>query len=387
MRHAREVELLERVARSGERQIGLFGTTSHLQPASAYVDPVRFSEEIEVLFKAGPVVMGLSSECAEPGAYLTARFGGIPVAVIRQPDGTLRAMVNVCRHRGAPLLASSEPNGSGNGLRRINCGWHAWSYETDGTLHSRPFSDGAFDDLSINCDLHQLAVTEKYGLIFVRPNSTEVIDVDIYLNGAQDDLEGFKLDGCVHVETRTNIWKANWKLILDTFTESYHIRTLHRESIAPYFTSGCTIFEPFGPHLVNIGFRKSLLEELRKPAADQNLKKHGTIQYFLLPSTMLCYQVDHIELWRIEPLDVGTTKVTTSIFAEMGPLTEKQTRYLVKNLDILLDVTGKEDFPLCEQVHANLASGALPNVVYGRIEPALVHFHQSVDAALLAGQL
>jgi Ring hydroxylating alpha subunit (catalytic domain) len=102
---------------------------------------------------------------------------------------------------------------------------------------------------------------------------------------------------------------------------------------------------------------------------------------------MLCYQVDHIELWRIEPIDVDTTKVTTSIFAEIGPLTEKGSACLVKNLGILLDVTGKEDFPLCERVHANLASGALSNVVYGRIEPALVHFHQSIDAALAAGRL
>jgi phenylpropionate dioxygenase-like ring-hydroxylating dioxygenase large terminal subunit len=387
VRHQREVELLARVERAGERQVGLFGPASHVQPASAYVDPARFATEQSVLFRAGPVVIGLSVECATPGSYLTATFGGVPVAVIRQTDGTLRAMVNACRHRGAPLLTGNGPNGSGDGLRRINCGWHAWSYGTDGSLLSRPFSDGAFDDVSINCDLHQLAVAEKYGLIFVRPNSTKAIDVDAYLHGAQDDLGAFELDRCVHVESRTNVWKANWKLILDTFTESYHIRTLHRESIAPYFTSGCTIFEPFGPHLVNIGFRKSLLDELGKRADEQQLKKHGTIQYFLLPSTMLCYQVDHIELWRIEPLDVGTTKVTTSIFAETGPLTEKGERYLVKNLDILLDVTGKEDFPLCEQVHANLASGALPNVVYGRIEPALVHFHQSIDAALAAGLL
>jgi phenylpropionate dioxygenase-like ring-hydroxylating dioxygenase large terminal subunit len=384
MRHEREVELLERVAASGERQVGLFGAASHLNPAAAYVDPARFADEQAVLFRAGPVLMGLSVECALPGSYMTATFGGIPVAVVRQPDGTLRALVNACRHRGAPLLTG---DGSGAGLRRINCGWHAWSYETDGTLHSRPFSDGAFDDVSINCDLHQLGVAEKYGLIFVRPNSTEAIDVDAYLHGAEDDLGAYALDGCVHVETRTNVWKANWKLILDTFTESYHIRTLHRDSIAPYFTSGCTIYEAFGPHLVNIGFRKSLFDELGKPAAEQRLKKHGTIQYFLMPNAMLCYQVDHLELWRIEPLDAGTTKVTTSIFAETGPLSEKGSAYLRKNLDILLDVTGKEDFPLCERVHANLASGALPTVVYGRIEPALVHFHQSIDAALAAGGL
>jgi phenylpropionate dioxygenase-like ring-hydroxylating dioxygenase large terminal subunit len=382
LRHEREIELLERVASSGERQTGLFGEGSLVQPATAYVDAGRFAREQEVLFRSGPVLMGLTSECRSPGSYLTATFGGIPIAVIRQADGSLRAMVNACRHRGSPLL-----EGNGEGLRRVNCGWHAWSYEIDGTLHSRPFSDSAFDDVAISCNLHQRGVGEKYGLIFVRPNSNEPVDVDAYLHGAEDDLCAFQLDRCVHVESRTNVWKANWKLILDTFTEAYHIRTLHRASIAPYFVSGCTIFEPFGPHLVNIGFRKSLFDELAKPAAEQKLKPHSTMQYFLLPNAMLCYQVDHIELWRLEPLDAGTTKVTTSVFAETGPVSEKGERYLRKNLDLLLDVTGKEDFPLCERVQSVLASGGLPEVVYGRIEPALVHFHRSIDAALAAGHL
>ena len=382
MRHEREVELLERVAASGEHQIGLFGSRSHVQHASDYTDHDRFVAERDVLFRRGPVLMGLTAECAAPGDYLTTSFGGIPIAVIRQEDGSLRAFVNVCRHRGAPLL-----EGSGSGLRRLDCGWHAWSYRTDGSLHSRPMSDGAFDDVTLDCDLHQRSVAEKHGLVFVRPSSNAPIDVDAHLHGAQDDLGAFALEHCVHVDSRTNTWKANWKLVLDTFTESYHIRTLHRDSIAPYFTSGCTIFEPYGPHLLNIGFRKSLLGELSKPPGEQRMKPHGTMQYFLVPNAMLCYQVDHIELWRLEPLDEGTTRVTTSVFAESGPMTEKADRYLRKNLDVLLDVTGREDFPLCERVQANLASGALPEVVYGRIEPALVHFHRSIDAALVAGGL
>ncbi len=82
-------------------------------------------------------------------------------------------------------------------------------------------------------------------------------------------------------------------------------------------------FEAFGPHLVKIGFRKSLLDELDKPPAEQLFKRHGTIEYFLLPNAMLCYQVDHTELWRLDPIDAHNTRVTTSIFAETGPLTDE----------------------------------------------------------------
>ena len=239
----------------------------------------------------------------------------------------------------------------------------------------------------MNCDLHEVAVAERHGLIFVRPNSQAPIDVDAFLHGSHDDFDAFGVDRCVHIESRTHVWKANWKLLLDTFTESYHIRTLHRETISPYFFSGCTIFEPHGPHLLNIGLRKHVFAELAKPAAEQRLLPHGTFQYFLLPNAMLCYQTDHVELWRFEPIDVRTTRVTTSVFADEVPISEKSEQYLRKNLDILLDVTGREDFPLIESVQATMDSGALPHVVYGRIEPALSYFHQSVEAALAAGGL
>lgn len=361
--------------------MGLHGDASTVRSAAAYTDPDRFRTEREVLFRAGPALMGLSGECREPGSYLTGTFGGIPVVVVRQQDGSLRAMVNACRHRGAPLL---EGHGS---VARITCGFHAWSYRIDGSLHSRPFSDGAFDDVATNCDLHPVGVGEAHGLIFVRPNADRPVDVGAYLHGASDDLDGLGLARCAPVESRTNVWQMNWKLLLDTFGESYHIRTLHRSTIAPTFDSGCTIFEPFGPHLVNVGFRSSVAGELAKPPGEGRLVPHGTIQYFLLPNAMLCYQVDHVELWRIEPLDVRTTRVTTSVFADTEPVTDEVTGYLRRNLDVLLDVTGREDFPLMERIQATLASGALAEVIYGRNEPALAHFHRSVDAALAAGGL
>lgn len=382
MRHERQVDLLERLTTVNDQQVALFGERSIVQPSSAYTDVARFETERDVLFRRGPVLIALSIECTQPGSYVTGTFGGVPIVVVRQADASLRAFVNACRHRGAPLFA-----GSGDGLARISCGWHAWSYRMDGTLHSRPHSDGAFDDVSINCDLLQVAVAEGHGLIFVRPNSLEPIDIDAYIGAAADDFDSFGVEYCVHIESRSNTWNANWKLLLDTFTESYHIRTLHKQTLAPYFFSGCTIFEPFGANQVNIGLRKAVFDEQSKPVGERELVSHGTFQYFLLPNAMLCYQTDHFELWRFEPIDVRTTKVTTSVYANSAPVGEKADRYLRKNLQLLLDVTGGEDFPLIERVQSTLDSGALPAVVYGRIEPSLVHFHAQIDKALASGGL
>jgi phenylpropionate dioxygenase-like ring-hydroxylating dioxygenase large terminal subunit len=379
MRRERQIELLERVADAGPHLEGLHAPASMVNPASVYTDPERFAEELRVLFREGPVLFALSCELPHPGSYRAATFDGVPVVVVRQGDGTLRAMVNACRHRGAPLVA---PGSDGDDLRAFSCPYHAWTYDLDGALRSRPMSAGAFDDIAIDCDLHQLAVAERHGMVFVRPGGSEPIDVDAHLGGAEDDLGSYGLDTYVAVDSRTATWRMNWKLVLDTFTESYHIRTLHRESLLPTFNPDCTLFEPFGRNLLSIGLRKDVFTEMDKPRDEWSLLPYATIQYFLVPNALLVHQIDHVELWRIEPLDVRTSRVTTTLFAPTEPQTEKARDYWTKNLDLLLHVTGTEDFPLMEQIQANLDSGALPEVVYGRNEPPLIYFHRAVGAAL-----
>jgi phenylpropionate dioxygenase-like ring-hydroxylating dioxygenase large terminal subunit len=377
MRQERQVELLQRVAESGAHFAGLHGSRSMINPASAYTDPERFAKEQRVLFRDGPTLLGLSCEMTEPGSYLSARPGGVPVVALRQADGSLRAMVNACRHRGAPLVGER----AGTVGRSLVCGYHGWTYDTEGRLLARPLSAGAFDDVPIRCDLHRVAVAEKYGLIFVRAGSDEPIDVDEVLAGAQDDLGAFGLERYTHVETRVNEWNMNWKLVLDTFTESYHIRWLHKDSIAPAFNSDCVIYEPFGRNCVSIGLRANVLDEVARPKEEWSLLPFGTIQYFLVPNALVVHQLDHVEVWRVEPLAVGRVRTATSVFAPEPP-TEKARRYWTKNLDLLLEVTGTEDFPTMERIYATLESGALPELVYGRNEPPLVHFHTALNEAL-----
>lgn len=374
MRRDRQVELLQRVADAGPHLAGLHGDHSMVNPAAAYTDPERFAAESRVLFREGPTLLGLSAEMPAPGDYLSTTLDGVPVVAVRQADGSLRAMVNACRHRGAPLVSAR----AGHLGRSIVCGYHGWTYGTDGALRARPLSAGAFDDVTLNCDLHPVAVAERYGLIFVRAGSGRPIDVDDVLAGAEDDLGSFGLDRYSHVETRTNEWAMNWKLVLDTFTESYHIRWLHKNTIAPAFNSDCVIYEPFGRHCLSIGLRADVLDEVVKPKEEWSLLPYGTIQYLLVPNALLVHQIDHVEVWRIEPLAVGRVRTHTSIFAPSPP-TDSGRRYFTKNLDLLLQVTGTEDFPTMERIYATLESGALPELVYGRNEPPLVHFHRALN--------
>jgi phenylpropionate dioxygenase-like ring-hydroxylating dioxygenase large terminal subunit len=376
MRHERQVELLKRVAASGDHLEGLHAPSSAGNAASAYTDPDRFELERKLLFRPGPLFFGMSADLAEAGSYRAMRVDGLPLVVVRQADGSLRAFVNACRHRGAPLV---EPDSTGQGLQAFHCPYHAWTYELNGDLRARPFSAGAFDDVATRCDLLGRPVAERYGLIFVRPEGDELIDVDEALGGAQDDLGAFALDGYAHVESRTNEWNFNWKLFFDTFSESYHIRTLHRNTLAPRFNSDCVIFEPFGRNLLSVGLRADVHEEFAKPEEDWSLLPYGTIQYFLVPNGLVVHQLDHVEVWVVEPLSVNRTRTTTSVYAPAPPASEKARNYFVKNLDMLLNVTGMEDFALMEQIQESLDAGALAELVYGANEPPLIHFHEQIN--------
>ncbi|MFV0306678.1 MAG: aromatic ring-hydroxylating oxygenase subunit alpha [Desertimonas sp.] len=382
MRHQRQVELLRRLHGSDAPRPGPLGVASMHNPAHAYTSAERFEAEMRLLFRRQPVLVALGGELREPGSYVTLSAGGVPLVVVRQPDGSLRGLVNVCRHRGATLLAAP----CGDGLGAIRCPYHAWTYGLDGTLVRFPGAEAGFDDVDKTTHgLIEVPVAEGHGLVFaIADPDAAPFTVDEALHGAETELADFGIAGYEPVDHRDHEWATNWKLVMDTFTEPYHIPWLHKDSIAPYYLFDRWIHDAYGPHQRFIGCRKSVLDEFDKPdEADWNLLPHATLQYLLVPNAVLVHQLDHLELWRLQPLSAGRTLVRTSVYAP--PDAPRPASYYVKNLDILLGVTNTEDFPMQEQVQANLASGAMPEVVYGKMEPALAAYHRAVNDLVAAG--
>jgi phenylpropionate dioxygenase-like ring-hydroxylating dioxygenase large terminal subunit len=378
----RQRELLSRLSDPKAVFPGPLGAKSVRNPATAYTSADRFERERALLFRGLPLLVGLSTECRRPGDYLTADLGGVPVFVIRQDDGMLRGFANICRHRAARLV-----DGCGRAGRSIVCPYHAWTYGLDGRLRGMPGAEAGFDDVDkAELGLVPVRVAEQYGLIFARSGEGEAFSVDDALQGAQAEIASYGIERAELIETRVQELPINWKLVVDTFTETYHIAALHKKSIDPHYHSDRWIVDEYGAHTRLIGVRSSIdVEFAKSDERERRLLPHATTQYLLMPNAVLVHQIDHFELWRVEPLAVDRTRVATSLFSPGPPASEKARAYFVKNLDVLLGVTNMEDFPVMAQIQRNLASGALPEVVYGKQEPALVHFHASVDALLAAG--
>ena len=77
-------------------------------PPRAFADPGVFDWELDNIFR-GWICAGHVSAVGEPGKFVTRELGGDSVLVIGGSDGTPRAFLNVCRHRGARIV--EQPQG------------------------------------------------------------------------------------------------------------------------------------------------------------------------------------------------------------------------------------------------------------------------------------
>jgi phenylpropionate dioxygenase-like ring-hydroxylating dioxygenase large terminal subunit len=165
-------------------------------------------------------------------------IAGEPIIVLRDQDGRMRAMSNVCRHRMSTLL-----EGRGN-TRAIVCPYHAWTYATDGRLLALPRPD-TFPGLDkAGYGLAELPSCEAGGLIWFSPVPDAEFGEAITLGA---DFDAFAMRDLHLFARKTHDVAANWKLIMDAFLESYHVTRLHAATIGPFFKDGITAGDQIGP--------------------------------------------------------------------------------------------------------------------------------------------
>lgn len=339
-------------------------------PTSAYTDPARLEQERRLIGDA-PAVVGLSGLVPEPRSFATVDVGDHSVIVTRDDEGTVHAMLNVCRHRGAEVTA-----GCGTAAR-LSCPYHGWTYGLDGAGLSRrrgEHFDGELDALTA------LPVLERDGIIWVSADPAGAIPDDP-LHGAGHELAPLSLGSLRLFGTTTFTRPLNWKLAVDTFCEAYHLSSLHRNTLAPLIHDDFALFDAFGPHGRMVATRRSIADLDGLDAADRRLLPHATILWFLVPNTVLLHQQDHIQLYQSRPgrtPDEAHLTVTLYVPAE----SERSDAYWQKNFDLLVDVTDTEDFATAAGIQRGYRTRAQDHVVFGRNEPALQHFHRSVEQLL-----
>ena len=197
-------------------------------PGRFYTDPAVYAAERELIFARQWCSVARVEDVAEPGDYVTFILAGEPIVVVRDRDGDLHALANVCRHRNATVV-----EGAGN-AKALQCPYHLWTYRLDGQLAHAPGMDGAtgFDPEEI-C-LPALGVETWQGWVFV--NLDPAADpLGPRLTGLDAICEPYDLAAMRRVGTLDYHCEWNWKVIVENFAESYHHAGVHPTILEPTF--------------------------------------------------------------------------------------------------------------------------------------------------------
>jgi phenylpropionate dioxygenase-like ring-hydroxylating dioxygenase large terminal subunit len=219
----RRAELLEELAETIDAGLAL---APHW-----YTDPGIHAFERDEIFRRTWQYVGHTAQVSRPGDYFTTEIGGIPLVVVRDQDET-RAFVNICRHR-SHRVAKDAGNRS-----TLQCAYHAWTYDLDGTLRAAPRCEREPDfDLSAY-PLLPMRLDTWGQLIFVNPDpdaaplAEQLGELPALLESRGHDLNAF-----VPRATRQYETKCNWKLIVDNMIECYHCSVAH-PSFKKYYHVG-----------------------------------------------------------------------------------------------------------------------------------------------------
>jgi phenylpropionate dioxygenase-like ring-hydroxylating dioxygenase large terminal subunit len=385
MDRQQQIDLLKRLLHYLDSRSTALAEAPWRNDVAVYSDPQHAARERSGLFRQWPLLMGFASQWPTPGSFRTDDYAGVPLLIVRGRDGKLRAFLNVCRHRGAKVA-----QGCGK-ARLFVCPYHAWSYDLTGKVMGIPDERNFPHVRGERSTLTPLPIAEKHGLVWVIPapaaDAATEFDIDPWLGGLGPELESFGFASWAFYDKRIVPEAMNWKILVDTFHEAYHIGFLHKDSLKEILHGNVTDFVPFGYNHRLVVPRKKLDRLKAEPEQSWDLMWNTSIIYCLFPNTLLIVQGDHVELARIFPREerVDRAVMELALYVPKAPASEEERTHWERNMQLVLDVVTGEDFPAGRTIQMGLTSGAQTHLVYGRNEPAMIHYHRSLREVLAGG--
>jgi phenylpropionate dioxygenase-like ring-hydroxylating dioxygenase large terminal subunit len=352
--------------------------------AGEHVDAAIAEAERELIFGRVPSIVAHGSEIPQPYDFLTLQLPRNKVIVARQPDGSVKTFVNLCRHRGA-LLEEESFTGCGR-ARLFSCPYHRWSYNIDGTLRTITRQSTFGDIDKTEQGLIELPTEERHGFIWVVDAADATIDVATWLGPDMDSiLASYGLDELFCVRAEGFDEPVNWKIMQDAFLDGYHIAYAHPNTAAKIIHTNVMAFEDFGRHCRFIAPRKTIDKWIDvDPPEDESLVPYVTETQFLGPCHTLLKQPDHYQLLTFRPDPVHPDRSWMEMRLIVPPQersgldAERWAKLWDKNWEILLAVLHQEDFPLLRASQTGMGSKDAGDMVIGRNETANQVFHREL---------
>ena len=367
-------ELAETMIGYVENKTTFQGKDTMTVPAASYCDEKVYRQEIDRIFKKLPLMLAFTAEMPNPGDYKAMDAVGMPVLITRDKDGTVRAFLNVCSHRGAPVAEEGHGNCS-----RFICKYHAWTYGRDGRLIGIN-DQKSFGDVDKSArELKELPCEERHGLIFVSLDQNGSIDLDGYFRGYLNDFADLGFADWHFIGSR-EIHGANWKIAFDGYLEGYHFQSLHPETIFPRTPSNTMHYEGYGPSM-RISFPQHEISNLLK---DVPREKWGTRENYGYDFVRILFPNVSIfvapEITQVAQLFPGPTpdknRTVLNYLCREAPKDDEEAEKLEQMVNFFRDVTYEEDYVIGMEIQKGLESGAHEELIFGKNERGNQYFHE-----------
>lgn len=192
---------------------------------SRYYNPEFMTREWEKLWTRTWLIAGIEADIREPGDYSVFRLGRESMIIVRQENGSVKALYNVCAHRGNELIHNDRGS-----LVQFTCSFHSWQYGLDGV--NTHITDKETINPKLVCKtprIKEVHCQTHAGLIFINLDDNPA-PLQERLGLPEGYLAMYKLDKMRCVRHTVSEWAANWKTGVDAFYETYHLHAVHPET-------------------------------------------------------------------------------------------------------------------------------------------------------------
>ncbi|WP_120501746.1 aromatic ring-hydroxylating dioxygenase subunit alpha [Roseovarius sp. EL26] len=347
-------------------------------PAAVNHSSEFYGHEQKTVFMKEWICIGRTDEIVSPGDYITHEIASVPVLIVRQKDDSICGFVNACAHRFACLAA--DETGS---AKRFMCRYHAWTYDLDGRLIRAPYMEmkEGFDLADHGLRALQIEVWE--GFIYVTLAEHPVTTVAAALEPFRTKVVGrYDMARYKTVMRETMVWGANWKNLIENFTESYHVPMAHPKTFAlhkkPLEHYIC------GEDSDHYGYHRAPQEaDVGNGAAHPNNThldgewRRMMVDFCVFPSNLVTLMPDFLWWISVQPQEVNQFQATWGVAIPPEVLADIQADEYDDWLEALrtyMNVANDEDKVLVEALNKGSASTLLPQGVLHPIERNLWQF-------------
>lgn len=353
-------------------------------PLSVYSDPDIAVAEREKIFEHFPMMALHSSQLPESGSYVTVKLNRSEALVTRGKDGRVRAFLNMCRHRGATLVAEAEGKQG-----RFSCPYHGWTYTNEGELIGLTFKQTL--GLSLPCrerNLIALPCEERHGFVWIVENPEGSIDVAAHLGPVMDGvLANYGLDRQYFYREAFFTFDQNWKIMVDGLTDGYHVQWVHGPTIRPFFYMNMMArVEGTGDHAVTTTPRRKIDEILGSVPGEHDLDPYVVYGNMVFPNVSIQLHPHHAEFWTMyQDVDnSGRSRVHLRFLTPKAPADydEKGQTILAKNWDIAEAAILNEDVPIGDSIQRSANMPNTGTMLLAHNEVINQQFHRSYDRVM-----